>query len=234
MTDMIDAPAAKRYLKAMRDSYALFREHGSRSPRKLEPLHGWVQNELRRSLEDGPGWDFVGRSATSGKEATVEGEYYGKKVDVLVRYDGEDLAVISVKFVMSNYHQNAINYFEGQLGETANLRRQNLVYGNLFFITNPVPYFSREGVLKKTEQIRDRDIERYAKLRRDHRHAHAPDEMGLGMLDLDANYRRIVSVSVPETLQLADGSWRILDNELSVPLFFDRMALRIRLRQLSP
>ena len=98
---------------------------------------------------------------------------------MLVRRDGEDLAVVSVEFVMSNYRQNAINYFEGQLGETANLRRQNLVYGNLFFVTNPIPYNRRDLARARVERILDRDIHRYNRLRLDHRHAHAPDEMAV-------------------------------------------------------
>ncbi len=230
---MTDPAFKSRYLKALQDSYALFKEHGPRSPKKLAPLHGWVQTELSRNLRD-PAYLLVGQSETSREEAQVHGEYYPKAVDVLVRSEAETLAVISVKFVMSNYHQNAVNYFEQQLGETANLRRQNLVYGNLFFVTNPIPYKDRQGQLKKTEQIRDRDIERYAKLRRDHRHAHAPDEMAVGLLDLDPEYQKIVGSSTPQTLELGERSWCLLDRELSVLRFFDRMALRIRLRHLSP
>ena len=61
-----------------------------------------------------------------------------------------------------------------------------------------------------------------------------PGGRTVGILDLDANYRTIAGVSTPETLQLADGTWQILADALSVPRFFDRMALRIRLRHLSP
>ena len=192
-----------------------------------------VQAELSRTLRD-PGYTFVGKSLASTSEARVQGEYYSKAVDVLVRRAEETLAVVSIKFVMSNYWQNAVNYFEQQLGETANLRRQNLVYGNLLFLPNPIPYRLRSGATTKLEQLRDRDIERYARLRRDHRHAHAPDEMGVGVLDLDADHRTITALSTRKTLELDDDSWRLLENELSVARFFDRMALRIQLRHLSP
>lgn len=48
--------------------------------------------------------------------------YYGKNVDILVSRDGKELSVISIKYVISNYWQNAVNYFEQQVGETANFK----------------------------------------------------------------------------------------------------------------
>ena len=44
----------------------------------------------------------------------------------------------------------------------------------------------------------------------------------------------IVGIATPETPELHQNSWRWLNEELSVSRFFDRMALRIELRHLSP
>ena len=44
----------------------------------------------------------------------------------------------------------------------------------------------------------------------------------------------IVGTAAPETPELYEDSWRWLNEELSVSRFFDRMALRIELRHLSP
>lgn len=165
----------QRFLAAMQQSYRMVQQHGTRSNQKTRVLHGWVQDELGREL--GSHYTFTGQSPTSRHEANVGGMYYGKDVDVLIARDEQELGVVSIKFVISNYWQNSINYFEQQIGETANLRRRNIVYGNLFCVTHPIPYKNRDGEIIKREAIREHDIQRYARLRGDHEHIHAPDEM---------------------------------------------------------
>ena len=157
--------------------------HGTRSNRKTRVLHGWVQDEMRQELRE-DAYTFTGQSPTSAHEANVGGMYYGKDVDVLVARDEQELGVISIKFVISNYWQNSINYLEQQIGETANLRRRNIVYGNLFCVTNPIPYKNRSGEITRREAIRDHDIQRYARLRADHEHIHAPERWLLVSLTL--------------------------------------------------
>ena len=160
--------------------------------------------------------------------------YYDKNVDVLVAKDGEELAVISVKFVISNYWQNSVNYLEQQIGETANLRRRNIVYGNLFCVTNPIPYKNRAGQIVRQESIRDHDIQRYARLRADHEHIHAPQEMAIGIVELDTDANAITGIADPAAMGIGDEGCAALGNALSVRLFFPRMARRIELRSLSP
>ena len=133
----------QRFLKAMQESYQKVLDHGTRSNEKTKVLHGWVQDELKRELGDQ--YTFTGQTPESAREAKVGGMYYDKDVDVLVSRDEQELGVVSIKFVISNYWQNSINYFEQQIGETANLRRRNIVYGNLFCVTNPIPYNRRSG-----------------------------------------------------------------------------------------
>ncbi len=222
----------QRFLAAMQQSYAMVQEHGTRSNRKTRVLHGWVQHEL--GLELGDDHTFTGQSPTSTHEANVGGMYYGKDVDVLIARDGQELGVVSIKFVISNYWQNSINYFEQQIGETANLRRRNIVYGNLFCVTNPIPYKNRAGDITKRETIRDHDIQRYARLRADHEHIHAPDEMAIGVVTLDTDQDAITGITDPAALDISEDSRAALANELNVDLFFTRMARRIELRHLSP
>ena len=135
----------QRFLQAIQLSCQKVIEYGVRSSEKTKVLHGWVQDELKRELGDE--FVFTGQTPDSVKkdEANVAGMYYGKDVDVLIARDGQELGVVSIKFVISNYWQNSINYFEQQVGETANLRRKNIVYGNLFCVTNPIPYKRRSG-----------------------------------------------------------------------------------------
>ena len=93
-----------------------------------------------------------------GKEQKVHGKYYEKNVDVAISREDIILGVVSVKFVMSNYNQNKHNYFEQQLGETANLRSNNIVYGHIMLRTQPTPYLGKDQttgkqVVKKNEQV---------------------------------------------------------------------------------
>ena len=229
---MVNDNIAQRFLTAMQRSYQMVQEHGPRSTQKTRVLHGWVQDELRRELRDN--YTFTGQSPTSAHEANVGGMYYGKDVDVLISRDEHELGVISIKFVISNYRQNSINYFEQQIGETANLRRRNIVYGNLFCVTNPIPYKNRAGQITRRERIQEHDIQRYANLRADHVSLHSPQEMAIGIVELDTDQDTITGITDPATLDISESSQNALTNALSVSLFFARMARRIELRYLSP
>ena len=229
---MSNATVSQRFLAAMRESYRKVLEHGVRSNEKTKTLNGWVQDELRRELGDA--YSYTSQSPFSAQEASVAGMYYDKKVDVLVARDGQDLGVVDVRFVISNYWQNAINYIEQQIGETANLRRRNIVYGNLFCVTNPIPYKNRAGAITRRESIREQDIQRYARLRADHEHIHAPDEMAVGIVDLDTDRDAITGITDWANLDISDHSRAVLGDELAVASFFTRMARRIELRHLTP
>lgn len=229
---MTISPLERRFLDAMRQSHQKVLDHGVRSKEKTKVLHGWVQDEMRRELGDEYG--FTGQTPDSAREAKVSGMYYDKDVDVLIARDGQELGVISVKFVISNYWQNSVNYIEQQIGETANLRRRNIVYGNLFCVTNPIPYKNRRGEITRLERLRDHDVRRYANLRADYEHAHAPDEMAIGIVDIDVDADEIVGITDSSTLDFSAVSLAALRDVLSVSQFFNRMARRIEVRHISP
>ncbi len=229
---MTISPLESRFVTAMDLSYGKVLDYGPRSNEKTKVLHGWVQDELRRELGDA--YAYTGQTPARSGEATVRGSYYDKKVDVLVSRNGQELGVVSVKFVISNYWQNSVNYFEQQIGETANLRRGNIVYGNLFCVTNPIPYKKRNGEISRLERLREHDVQRYVKLRADYEHAHAPDEMAIGIVDIDTEDDVITGMADIYDMDLSESSISALQNELSVANFFPRMARRIELRYLSP
>ena len=229
---MLISPIEERFVIAASESYQKVLDHTTRSNQKTKVIRGWVQDELRRELGDA--YTYVGLTPTSSREARVLGSYYDKRVNVLVSRDGQELGVVSVKFVISNYWQNSVNYFEQQVGETANLRRKNIVYGNLFCVTNPIPYRTRGGGVSQLERLRDQDVQRYVKLRADHEHAYAPDEMAIGIVDLDMDKNAIIGMTDISDMEFSESSATALRNELSVANFFPRMAKRIELRHISP
>ena len=220
----------QRFTTALRKAYGEANKHGGRSTQKIKVLHGWVQDELRLVLGDD--YELSGQSLASSKEEQVSGTYYNKKVDVLVSRDDQPLAVVSVKFPISSYGKNAINYIEQQIGETANLRRSNIVYGNLFFLTDPIPYTVKGET--RYERFGESEILRYDRLRSDHEHAHSPDEMAIGIVALNAGRNGVIGIRNADQLNVSEECQNILNNQLSVELFFKKMALRIELRYLSP
>src|SRR5205085_422457 len=62
-----------------------------------------------------------------------------------------------IKFIMSNYRQNSNNYFENMLGETANIRTNNVLYFQIVICFSRSPYFHKEAnkerVIKNFERI---------------------------------------------------------------------------------
>ena len=199
-----------RFVKAVREAYRRTMTDGARSTSRIKVLHGWVQNEIRSLL--GPDYEIRGLSddPDSGEER-VAGWYYPKNVDVSVKRDGAVLGVVSCKFINSNYKQNANNYFENQMGETANLRRNDIVFGNIFCVSEPIPYRSRKGDVNKIEHIRGSDIEKYSKLEYDHTHLHAPDIQALVVVQLDMEKDEITGICTRDDLShLTDGEYEML------------------------
>ena len=173
-----------RFVKAAKEAYRRTIKDGARSTERIKALHGWVQKEI--TLRLGNEYEIRGLSddPDSGEEK-VSGYYYEKSVDVSVSRNDKVLGVVSCKFVNSNYKQNANNYFESQIGETANLRRNNIVFGNIFCVTEPIPYKKKSGRIGKLEHIREIDIEKYHKLENDHTHLYAPNVQAMVVVKTD-------------------------------------------------
>ena len=63
--------------------------------------------------------------------------------------------------------------------------------------------------------------------------------MAIGLVEVDTRNRAVLLsflewLTGPRDLPLDDEAWRALDEEFSVERFFPKMALRIRLKELSP
>ena len=229
-------PLQRRFLKAMQAAYPLKRAK-PRSPTGLKPIHGWVRDELNAKLRPDlkEVFTIASLSETSTKEETVKGQYYDKKVDILISADDEPIGIVSIKFIISNYCKNSNNYFEQGMGETANLRRRNIVYGHLFFLTNPIPKkIVKRKKIEKVEKLRDNDIRKYHKLRIDHEHLHVPHEFAFGIVDLDIKSNRITGLTDPSALTDDQDLQTALKTVLSLDHFFGAFALRLIQRRLSP
>ena len=153
------------FLAALTNSFKAFLETGSRSNEKLKILHSSISNDLIDLL----GADYVVKSLNigDGREGTIQGRYINKNVDIVISYGGNAIAGIGVKFVMQNYSQNSNNYFENMLGETANIRSQNIPYFQIFVIPEKIPYYKSSGQLDKWEEFSIHNSNKYLILSQD-------------------------------------------------------------------
>ncbi len=155
----------KEFLDILKKSFYKYLTTSPRSNKKLEILHGAIAKDLANRLGDEYTVHSLGYM--KGKEKLMSGRYMNKKVDIAVEKDGKVLAGIALKFIMSNYSQNSNNYFENMLGETANIRTNGGLYFEIVIIPMQVPYFEKEGKIKKYENITRHNIEKYIKLSQD-------------------------------------------------------------------
>lgn len=156
------------FLDKILESFKSFVSIGtSRSTAKLKPLHGAIAQDIADRL--GVNYQIMSQGYGEGREASIEGRYINKKVDITVVDEQTNKAVagIAVKFVMQNYSQNSNNYFENMLGETANIRTANCPYFQIFIIIDKLPYYDNHGEIKKWEEFTDHNIIKYCRLSSD-------------------------------------------------------------------
>src|SRR5215204_6011897 len=94
-----------------------------------------------------------------------------KRVDIAITKGEEIVAGLGVKFIMSNYSQNSNNYFENMLGETANIRTNNILYFQIVICFVRSPYFykeeNKERIIKNIEKVNLTHLEKYHFLSQD-------------------------------------------------------------------
>lgn len=219
MTDLRVEEIRKAFLKAMTQSLKDYDTYGARSTNKLLAPHRWIGETVLAQL----GEEFCVESlgVGTGKEAKVPGKYYDKTVDVAVRKrDGPTVAVASFKFVTSNYKQNSVNYFEGLLGETANLRRMGVGFAHLLVLRKNMPYLNRaEGISEREEKITEHNMAKYIKLFRDEDFPHKPDVLGIAVIDFSNDAR---FCEEDDSFDFSTETISALRNDLSVERFIEK------------
>lgn len=129
--------------------------HGSRSNKKLIPIHSYVANHLKNKTH-------LKINALPDKEINIIGKYYNKKVDICLYNDVQNYGHISIKFIMSNYSQNSNNYFESLIGELINLKINGLIQWFILIIFDEIPYFDKNGNIKYYQRFNN--FSKYQKL----------------------------------------------------------------------
>lgn len=153
------------FLATLTMAFEIYLQTSARSNEKLKILHAKIASDLTQKL--GNEFEVKSYGLGDGKEESLAGRYYDKAVDIAVLQNGAGCAGVAVKFVMSNYAQNANNYFENMLGETANLRSNGLPYFQILIVPESMPYFEKDGSIGKIEELTDHHLEKYLNLSQD-------------------------------------------------------------------
>jgi hypothetical protein len=159
-----------KLLEIVYKSLKRFLETHPRSYEKLKPLHGGIKEDLLNIINSLGIKDInlISLDNNNTSEDVIEGRYYNKAVDISIRKNQIPIGAIAVKFVMNNYKQNANNYFENMLGETANIRTANIPYFQVLILFEKMPYFKNGGKLAHWEEIsKDTHLKKYIKLSKD-------------------------------------------------------------------
>ena len=162
------------FLESIKEMYKEYLNTHRRSSAKLLPFHGNIASDLQDRL--GEQYKVFSLGYGEGKEKNISGRYMEKKVDISIfKKNGnllEEIGGIAVKSIMTNYAQNANNYFENMLGETANLRSTQKKYFQIFVLPEVVPYFGdkkigdikKKDVVVKNEKLNIDKLNKYLKL----------------------------------------------------------------------
>jgi len=208
-------------IKALEASFKAYKEYGTHSTAKLKKLHKYLADTLASIWGKTYSVHFLGEE---NKEMTIEGKYYPKDIDITIAKNGQPVFCLGIKFVTSNYKQNANNYFENMMGETANIQAiGNLPYAQLLILRLETPYYLKNEteIPSKIEIINDKDIAKYLKLIFDNPQAHRPDYLGIQLIDIEEKTGKVSLSEVDKSF--SKDTVKFLKKKLSLKNFFNEI-----------
>ena len=188
----------KEFIKAVEQSFKMYKLHGARSTEKLKPIHKFIAETLAKIFGKNYELHFMG---DENKEMTVAGKYYPKDIDITISRNKEPVFCLGIKFVTSNYKQNANNYFENMMGETANIQATQIPYAQLIILRHETPYYKKNEteLPSKIEIVNDKDIAKYLKLMYDQPQAYRPNYLGIQLINIDEKTRKITITNLEKS-----------------------------------
>jgi hypothetical protein len=201
-----------KFLEAISNSFKNYQVSGPRSTEKLKPIHLFWADTLKAIFGEQYQLHYLGGTS---KEKTVKGKYYPKDIDITMTHNEHPIFCLGLKFVTSNYKQNANNYFENMMGETANIQaNQGIPYAHVLILRYETPYYQRDNVVKKIEIINEKDLSKYLELAEDGQQAHRPYAIGILLVAID-ELNAIATAVAPASFLKADFATRF-ENHLSI------------------
>jgi hypothetical protein len=211
----------KEFIVAVEESFRMYKKHGARSTEKLKPIHRFIAEVLKSIWGNDFDVHYMGNKT---KELKVEGKYYPKDIDITITQHDKPIFCLGIKFVTSNYKQNANNYFECMMGETANIQAVGgLPYAQLIIFRHETPYYKKNDTEKpkRIEIVTDKDIQKYLNLIFDSPQAHRPEYIGIQIINLDEETGKVSLTHVEPSF--SENVARLLSEKLSLTNFFNEI-----------
>ena len=210
----------KVFLKALEQSFKMYKMYGARSTAKLKPIHKFIAETLAKIFGKGFDLHFMGEGH---KEMTVTGKYYPKDIDITISKNKKPVFCLGIKFVTSNYKQNANNYFENMMGETANIQAIQIPYAQLIILRHETPYYKKNEteLSSKIEIVNDKDIAKYLKLMYDQPQAHRPNYLGIQLININEKAGKVTITKLEESFSKETS--KFLKTKLSLSNFFSEI-----------
>ncbi len=189
----------KKFVESLKQGYIKYLTVHPRSTEKIMPMHKCIAEIIKERLGDE--YHIKSKGIGDGKEFKFEGKYYEKELDITILKNKDPVSAIAFKFVTSNYKQNSNNYFENMLGETANIRRNDLLYGQILILKEKMPYFSTDKKrYTKIEKINEKNLKKYLKLGKDSVEYlyHKPDLMFIAFIRTGDEQRLLEAIENEE------------------------------------
>lgn len=193
--------------QAIKKSFENYKEYGARSTEKLISLHSFLGNVLESIFKENV-YGVQYNDGSKNKERLVIGKYYNKKIDITVLKNDHPVFCLGIKFITSNFSQNANNYFENMMGETANIQANTTTYAQIIVLRENAPYYKKDGSFAKTEKIKTNHLSKYIKLALNNVQAHRPIFTCIHIIKIDettpvkvtnANIKEIVADDLGKT-----------------------------------
>ncbi|MBS2126414.1 hypothetical protein J8J04_01785 ['Fragaria x ananassa' phyllody phytoplasma] len=153
--------------------FAVSKNNNNRSSHKVNNIHNTIAKHLEKLL--GSEYNIVTETISKtthnkkDKNTKIKGRYNEKKVDIAIKrkHDNKIISGIGIKFPLSSFQKNKNNYFENMLGETANIRSNNIPYFQIMILLQQIPNFSsKKGPISFTI-VDDKLMENYVTLSKD-------------------------------------------------------------------
>ncbi len=161
-----------------------YANNGERSTAKLIPIHQKIKNDVSKHLisnykiKNLDSFSLDSKKSLS-KEKKFHGRYYDKKIDISFFANEKEIGGIGIKIPIANIDQNFNNYFENMLGETANIRSNNIPYFQVIIFPIKTLYFRNNGTVSKIERANLNKFNKYLNLSKDNVDTffHAPNKI---------------------------------------------------------
>jgi hypothetical protein len=207
--------------KALQESYNRYLEDGARSTSKLLPLHKSLGATFK-ALH--PTANLISKWGELDGELKSPGAYYPKNVDIAavvgsisssgstftVESKDQILGLLGIKFVVTNFKQNANNYFENLMGETANIQQLGIPYSHFIAIPVEIPWLRKDGSVARIEILSSADIAKYKKLMSGPDGVHKPASISIALVKFDENYKKLRLLEDSALDDLCPGSSEFL------------------------